>query len=89
MGISTVAIGLLPTYHSIGIIAPLLLMLCRFGQGLGLGYSQTIFLYFGKASSVERLRQNEFRWGDFSLQVLRQINDKELSQGLDHRPQAA
>ncbi len=37
MGISTVAIGLLPTYQSIGIIAPLLLMLCRFGQGLGLG----------------------------------------------------
>ena len=37
MGISTVAIGLLPTYYSIGIIAPLLLMLCRFGQGLGLG----------------------------------------------------
>jgi metabolite-proton symporter len=37
MGISTVAIGLLPTYQSIGIVAPLLLMLCRFGQGLGLG----------------------------------------------------
>jgi metabolite-proton symporter len=37
MGISTVSIGLLPTYHSIGIVAPLLLMLCRFGQGLGLG----------------------------------------------------
>ncbi len=37
MGISTVCIGLLPTYHSIGIVAPLLLMLCRFGQGLGLG----------------------------------------------------
>lgn len=37
MGISTVCIGLLPTYHSIGIFAPLLLMLCRFGQGLGLG----------------------------------------------------
>ena len=37
MGISTVCIGLLPTYHSIGIMAPLLLMLCRFGQGLGLG----------------------------------------------------
>lgn len=37
MGISTVCIGLLPTYHSIGIAAPLLLMLCRFGQGLGLG----------------------------------------------------
>ena len=37
MGISTVAIGLLPTYASIGVLAPLLLALCRFGQGLGLG----------------------------------------------------
>lgn len=37
MGISTVVIGLLPTYHQIGIVAPLLLALCRFGQGLGLG----------------------------------------------------
>jgi metabolite-proton symporter len=37
MGISTVSIGLLPTYARIGIAAPLLLALCRFGQGLGLG----------------------------------------------------
>lgn len=37
MGISTVAIGLLPTYASIGVLAPLLLAICRFGQGLGLG----------------------------------------------------
>ena len=37
MGFSTVAIGLLPTYASIGIAAPALLALCRFGQGLGLG----------------------------------------------------
>ncbi|HRP06933.1 MAG TPA: MFS transporter [Gemmatimonadales bacterium] len=37
MGVSTVVIGLLPTYHSIGILAPVLLALCRFGQGLGLG----------------------------------------------------
>lgn len=37
MGVSTVAIGLLPTYASIGVAAPLLLALCRFGQGLGLG----------------------------------------------------
>jgi metabolite-proton symporter len=37
MGISTVAIGALPTYASIGVAAPALLSLCRFGQGLGLG----------------------------------------------------
>ena len=37
MGISTVVIGLLPTYETIGTLAPLLLALCRFGQGLGLG----------------------------------------------------
>jgi metabolite-proton symporter len=37
MGLSTVVIGLLPTYETIGIAAPLLLALCRFGQGLGLG----------------------------------------------------
>ncbi|WP_455818691.1 MFS transporter [Pseudomonas cerasi] len=37
MGISTVAIGLLPSYDTIGVFAPLLLALARFGQGLGLG----------------------------------------------------
>ncbi|CAI3155037.1 Inner membrane metabolite transport protein YhjE [Acinetobacter calcoaceticus] len=37
MGVSTVCIGLLPTYAQIGLAAPLLLALCRLGQGLGLG----------------------------------------------------
>lgn len=37
MGVSTVLIGLLPTYQSAGIWAPLLLAACRFFQGLGLG----------------------------------------------------
>jgi metabolite-proton symporter len=37
MGLSTVGIGLLPTYQSIGLWAPALLALCRFGQGFGLG----------------------------------------------------
>jgi metabolite-proton symporter len=37
MGPCTVAIGLLPGYQSIGIAAPILLALFRFGQGLGLG----------------------------------------------------
>jgi metabolite-proton symporter len=37
MGISTVSIGALPTYRTLGFAAPLMLALCRFGQGLGLG----------------------------------------------------
>ena len=36
MGVSTVCIGLLPSYAQIGVFAPLLLALCRLGQGLGL-----------------------------------------------------
>jgi metabolite-proton symporter len=37
MGVSTVAIGFLPTYQTIGLAAPVLLAVFRFGQGLGLG----------------------------------------------------
>ena len=37
VGISTFIIGLLPTYEQCGIIAPLLLLICRLVQGFGLG----------------------------------------------------
>jgi metabolite-proton symporter len=37
MGVSTVVIGVLPTYDTIGFAAPVVLAACRFGQGLGLG----------------------------------------------------
>ncbi|MFF0746184.1 MFS transporter [Streptomyces sp. NPDC004111] len=36
-GAATVAVGCLPTYDSLGILAPVLLLLLRFLQGLGLG----------------------------------------------------
>jgi len=37
MGISTFIIGLVPSYSSIGALAPILLILMRIGQGLGVG----------------------------------------------------
>jgi MFS transporter, MHS family, shikimate and dehydroshikimate transport protein len=37
MGVATFLIGCLPTYSSIGILAPVLLVLLRFAQGIGVG----------------------------------------------------
>jgi metabolite-proton symporter len=37
MGVATFLIGLLPTYATIGVAAPMLLVALRFAQGLGLG----------------------------------------------------
>jgi metabolite-proton symporter len=56
MGLSTVAIGALPTYGTIGVAAPLLLALCRFGQGLGLGgeWGGAVLLAIENASPGKR-----------------------------------
>lgn len=58
MGPSTVAIGFLPTYDSIGIWAPVLLAAFRIGQGLGLGgeWGGAILL------STEYAPANRYAW---------------------------
>jgi metabolite-proton symporter len=62
MGISTVGIGALPTYSTIGVAAPLLLALCRFGQGLGLGgeWGGAVLLAIENAPPGKRARYGMF-----------------------------
>ena len=58
MGIATILIGLLPTYDQVGIIAPALLALMRFCQGLGLGgeWSGAALLAGENAETTHRAR---------------------------------
>jgi MHS family proline/betaine transporter-like MFS transporter len=52
MGVATLLLGLLPTYHQIGLAAPLLLMLMRIIQGISLGGEFTgSMVYTTEASS--------------------------------------
>lgn len=61
MGVSTLLIGLTPTYDSIGVIAPILLIIFRLAQGISFGAE------FGTASTwvVEQAAQSKYRgfWG--------------------------
>jgi metabolite-proton symporter len=62
MGVSTIAIGLLPTYQAIGVAAPALLAVCRFGQGLGLGgeWGGAVLLATENAPPGKRARYGMF-----------------------------
>jgi metabolite-proton symporter len=56
MGLSTFMIGTLPSYQSVGVLAPVLLALCRFGQGIGLGgeWGGAVLLAVENAPSSKR-----------------------------------
>ena len=56
MGIATVAIGLIPSYATIGIWAPVLLILCRLAQGIGLGgeWGGAVLMSFKSAPAHKR-----------------------------------
>lgn len=56
MGLSTCAIGVLPSYAQIGVFAPILLTLCRAVQGLGAGaeFSSAIVLSAERAPAKRR-----------------------------------
>src|ERR1700684_2181270 len=61
MGVSTLLIGLTPTYDSIGVVAPILLIVFRLIQGISFGAE------FGTASTwvVEQAARSKYRafWG--------------------------
>ena len=61
MGVSTLLIGLTPTYDSIGVLAPILLIIFRLAQGISFGAE------FGTASTwvVEQAAASRYRafWG--------------------------
>lgn len=70
MGFGTMAIGLLPTYASIGIWAPLLLFLCRIVQGLAIGgeWGGALLLAYEYAPKKQRgffgaIPQTGVTWG--------------------------
>ena len=62
MGLSTAAVGLLPTYNTIGMASPAILMLLRLAQGLALGGE-----YGGAATYVAEHAPDEKRGSAYQL----------------------
>ncbi|MCY1210414.1 Proline/betaine transporter [compost metagenome] len=56
MGVATTAIGLIPTYDQIGVWAPILLLVCRIAQGIGLGgeWGGAVLMTFESAPANRR-----------------------------------
>lgn len=56
MGVATVCIGCIPSYAAIGIWAPILLIICRLAQGIGLGgeWGGAVLMSFESAPAHKR-----------------------------------
>lgn len=65
MGIATFIIGILPTYQTAGIIAPALLALMRFCQGLGLGGEWSGAALLASETAEEGKRASAAMWPQF------------------------
>lgn len=65
MAISTFCIGLIPSYASIGIWAPILLLLCKLAQGFSVGGEYTGAAVFVAEYSPDRRRGFLGSWLDF------------------------
>ncbi len=69
MSLSTAAMGLLPTYAQIGVAAPLLLTLCRLGQGFFVGAEFATATSFLVESSSPKRRAYWATWSTSSAYV--------------------
>jgi MHS family proline/betaine transporter-like MFS transporter len=69
MAIPTCLVGILPTYETIGVAAPLALTLCRFLQGLSVGGEFTGSVTFLVEHAAPARRGYVGSWAGFSAQV--------------------
>jgi MHS family proline/betaine transporter-like MFS transporter len=69
MAIPTCLVGILPTYETIGVSAPLALTLCRFLQGLSVGGEFTGSVTFLVEHAARERRGYVGSWAGFSAQV--------------------
>ena len=65
MAISTFCIGLIPSYESIGILAPILLLVCKLAQGFSVGGEYTGAAVFVAEFSPDKRRGFLASWLDF------------------------
>lgn len=69
MAIPTVFIGLLPTYESIGMLAPCLLLICRIFQGASIGGEFTGSFVYLVEQAPKNQKGSMGRWADIGCHV--------------------